>query len=1049
MTSQMPDEQEPSFPGQSEAEQPPVEEASSPTEEEAQMSVEILRRKHNALKNRDSQIDQGTWEFLGEQWCQLVYQIEDLKDAETLLKEGVIKFRGRASEPKLKKMLEQVQRALYVQSALDFPAGQDWPAWIERPNAYKRALSLADDIQMLLDDQTWPDLGERAIDWQATLLEQALPAYTNRQAQIAHQQARQGEFALALQTIQDALHFLPLRLVKRMKAQVDREGMAALREALVARQECEAALWRGFVRLVGEEASFQEVDADLDSKLIDHPDVAIGDIRTVLADLRKAAGIEAALDTLSAPEGAPVDRSRLERLSQTQFSMLNQIPDFLLKADPRLSHQVQTRFARLLADIDQGPKESLKNLVASFDRPDITHPNQIPDLVERYWQLTWYMDNGQITEPEMVDAAQGALEWTQQRPHIMLLHAAGLFENLSGSVRLQELMVTLDAVRSLIQGLSVNPLGGRGRRGSAYPVALVDASALEEWFQIVSNWMKSYHQWSQNTKSHANVDVQASIQAASTHIETIRGDLHNIKEELWPRLELPAWREDSPISRIEAESNLFVVLAEVFQQIEAERRSRNPIEACIYLDERLEQTGLVENLKSPTLWFWEPLQGRLLKAADSLVKSIQADIHEFLGKLLESSQEPMKSLEQKVFLRPVPEMFVPTIRRSVETHAQRLSQYRNPKLSKAEWSSRWDNVIYAVRTWAGEAGESSQPALTALNLDKLRRDLGEKIDWQGGLDWIMSRRRQVGIALGLTIFLVAFIFGGSALLRRSSLSPDRSSSASSTRDSQPAGNQALLGESPSPSAPATLTPTEDTHFKTATAQAEAASEATQAADRQLAATQTAEQAASTAAQAFTLGQTATAGALETASTSAAAATATAQADPILQATSQALRCLNDPSIHSLQVSEEPSLNPNPGTPYIYGSPAFPVYASWYVTNASPCEWDQLAVAAPPGGEEPRYTFWDEVGQVEVSPEAPLRPGQSLKVVLSFKPLDAQNIDQQWALVANGLTLEGQPHLKLNIQGWIIPVEATLTSIPRPTKEGDSTRPTSAPPTARP
>jgi hypothetical protein len=137
----------------------------------------------------------------------------------------------------------------------------------------------------------------------------------------------------------------------------------------------------------------------------------------------------------------------------------------------------------------------------------------------------------------------------------------------------------------------------------------------------------------------------------------------------------------------------------------------------------------------------------------------------------------------------------------------------------------------------------------------------------------------------------------------------------------------------------------------------------------------------------------------------------------------------DASSFSVEVISGPKLTPSPGTRYIIGSQTPVVQVSWVIKNTGKCDWA-------------RFGLWSQNKQMLASPvvrqnglivtpevggsKALLASGDQMEITLVFKAADAQNVNDEWVFVVNGLSLSDQPHLVLNQNNWVIGILGTPT-----------------------
>jgi len=142
-----------------------------------------------------------------------------------------------------------------------------------------------------------------------------------------------------------------------------------------------------------------------------------------------------------------------------------------------------------------------------------------------------------------------------------------------------------------------------------------------------------------------------------------------------------------------------------------------------------------------------------------------------------------------------------------------------------------------------------------------------------------------------------------------------------------------------------------------------------------------------------------------------------------------LRC-RDIGLYGMVVVPEPTLFPPPGTVHVAGDSLPGVRATWVVTNTSECVWQGLELYPLVGGEAVAPVLRREGEQV-----LQVEPGERVDVALAFSPWTARDLDMEWVVSVNGLSLFDQPHLRLTVARWMTVVTPTPTPTPTSTPRG--------------
>lgn len=185
-----------------------------------------------------------------------------------------------------------------------------------------------------------------------------------------------------------------------------------------------------------------------------------------------------------------------------------------------------------------------------------------------------------------------------------------------------------------------------------------------------------------------------------------------------------------------------------------------------------------------------------------------------------------------------------------------------------------------------------------------------------------------------------------------------------------------------------------------------------------------------------------------------------QAQQALEATvraaQEAVVMCGDVNETAFVIVQGPMLEPNPGYQYVDGSDGIDIESSWEVENTGNCNWEsiqmfsltQRSIVTPTlrvNGESVNLANPD--GKVLVQPQ------DRIEIVVPYDLEQAENVEEEYVLVVNGLTLFNQPQLILDVEGWVIitrptsayPARATATPTPKSSSGGSDndgpTRPT--------
>jgi hypothetical protein len=208
------------------------------------------------------------------------------------------------------------------------------------------------------------------------------------------------------------------------------------------------------------------------------------------------------------------------------------------------------------------------------------------------------------------------------------------------------------------------------------------------------------------------------------------------------------------------------------------------------------------------------------------------------------------------------------------------------------------------------------------------------------------------------------------------------------------------------------------------------------------------------------------GAAAQATNQAATSTAIAvQAQKAVEATLQAtpstvIACSNIDSTEFLIV-EGPLLEPSPGYQHLLGSEPIDVEASWIVENTAACIWESVYLLSMSQASIITPTLRIEGKEINIAnPDGKvlIQPDERVEIIIVYEIKEARDIDDEYVLIINGLTLINQPNLILQVDGWIkiispaSPVPSTPTPgkpTKPPSEKTPSGRPTGPAPTVRP
>lgn len=159
-----------------------------------------------------------------------------------------------------------------------------------------------------------------------------------------------------------------------------------------------------------------------------------------------------------------------------------------------------------------------------------------------------------------------------------------------------------------------------------------------------------------------------------------------------------------------------------------------------------------------------------------------------------------------------------------------------------------------------------------------------------------------------------------------------------------------------------------------------------------------------------------------------------------------LKICSDITQAQYEVVSGPQLNPPTGTVYQASLPN--PQASWIVKNTGTCGWSQIYLWAVFDNlvVQPIIKHNGQVIDATVQDEKNLiKPGDQIEVILEIPISEAQQVEGEWVLVVDGLSLFDRPKLILKAFNWILVVQvdrATATRTPKPREPGATSGPPS-------
>ena len=154
------------------------------------------------------------------------------------------------------------------------------------------------------------------------------------------------------------------------------------------------------------------------------------------------------------------------------------------------------------------------------------------------------------------------------------------------------------------------------------------------------------------------------------------------------------------------------------------------------------------------------------------------------------------------------------------------------------------------------------------------------------------------------------------------------------------------------------------------------------------------------------------------------------------------------------ILEGPTLTPNQGYYYVAGTEKPVIQASWFVENTGNCNWESVGFLSLYDGSIITPILkkdGQELGLTSTDGKVLIEPGDQVEIVLTFDITQARNVDNEFIVLVNGISLVSHAHTILNVEGWVIIINPTSQAapVPEPTKDKDEEPPSSGPPIDRP
>lgn len=1005
-----------------------------PDQENHQLAVERCKIVRGWLQNPEPNIEQSIAELIqiveslgdestqeaveirdlaGELWRSLAMMSEDVEAARETLLMGVQLFTSGPEADTLDNMLYLAEQGCILHRAIEIHADQPWPAWLEESDAPQNLTRLVKAFDILGKSENWPNLQTRLDQYRQVFLVEMLPAYLENLYQSARQYARDRNFAMANLTVEIALNLFQHEIRPYVELGFTEDELHQLKDTLTIREQAEVILWTAAVRLTDPDTQFREVVPEISVLILNHPDVPVEDLNSLIGDLYQAEKIETIyLRTLDL-ENFTEDINTYREVRDIHFSILDELPLFLNQADFKLANKLQDRFKELADSFNNAADETALTL-AQRVQSEITNDVHITDSIlflRNYWQVFWCLRSGIIKNSSVEDAVKEAITLAELTMDSLPSRVAEKFSQINSAADLDGILMYLEATRNLNQGF-VHDLDHNQiqiHQLPSTPIGLefpdttpkYDDAILEIWAAIIKIWMGinlTPQSPDQADKSVA-LDVQDSIQLV---FELLR-DLSVLKKDIWPGLNLNTWSDNSRLGVLNAEILQLNQLINVLNDLDSKSEVDSPLDVLVYLDEQIKRSGLHEKIKTQTSWLVETPRNCFLQSLKNRYKQAEKDVNQHISNLLKDKSRSVKKFGEEFLGKPLNVATAEYLLKAIYSITDRLAQVYVHSGDVASALSIWDTIVRASSPWKTLRDLENRDIPTNPEVDEIWHELYKKTSRARFAVLITSRKREIIISCAV-ILLVIIVWVSIHTFYPSPREESHVYTVTIEDNAASGASSTDFGAQIAIQYTGTVEPD-----LTATAQLNNQLTATQQAADSFSGTSTsaaeAVRATVNANQETSLAQEATAQAANT--TMQVEATAAAVI----------LQCL-EAETYSLSVSSEPDLEPPVGTDYITGTTPIQPTVYWEVTNLSTCEWKEILIKPISGENEVEYALWRGNQQVTDLGNQPVENGKSIKIALTFNIKDATDVRGEWVLIVNGLELIEEPHLTMDVENWI-------------------------------
>lgn len=148
-----------------------------------------------------------------------------------------------------------------------------------------------------------------------------------------------------------------------------------------------------------------------------------------------------------------------------------------------------------------------------------------------------------------------------------------------------------------------------------------------------------------------------------------------------------------------------------------------------------------------------------------------------------------------------------------------------------------------------------------------------------------------------------------------------------------------------------------------------------------------------------------------------------------------------------EIIEGPVLSPEPGFYYVLGSSPPEIQASWLVENTGNCLWESIAILSLYDGSITTPILFQDGQELDLESsdgKISVLPGEQIEIILPYDVTKARNVDAEYIVIVNGISLDNRSHVIIQVSGWVITIKQQSTSPTSENKESPVPKPKNTP-----